>query len=253
MTRDFSYQDYVSDEKFLTDYNKFQKKYAVEPRESDKKIIDLVRRFLSQRVDQPDPAQLLDIGCSTGNLLGHLKRSFGERLAYTGGDLALSSLEACRANPDLAGIAFAALDIHDLPKDAFDVIVVNAVLYMFDAGQHRRALKSIRQSLKPRGIAIIFDFAHEFAQDVEILEKTKSHPQGLRICLRTRNDISQACAEAGLADITFLPFEMPIDLPRPDDVSEIDTYTEKTADGRRLSFRGILFQPWCHMVATRSR
>ena len=42
---------------------------------------------------------------------------------------------------------------------------------------------------------------------------------------------------------------MPFDLPRPTEEKDVTSYTEHTKDGRRLSFRGSLFQPWCHVTA----
>ena len=42
------------------------------------------------------------VGCSTGNFLLHLRRALPD-LELVGGELAESSLEICRHNPDLAG------------------------------------------------------------------------------------------------------------------------------------------------------
>jgi SAM-dependent methyltransferase len=246
----FSYQEYVSDREFLDDYNAYQQKYAQRMRESDRVILNLVGGLLPELPVTSEAPRLLDIGCSTGNLLLHLKATYRERLDLVGGDLAKSSLDVCRANPALAGIDFQEMDIFNLPKGAFELIVVNAVFYMFDDEQYARALASVCKALTPGGSMITYDFAHDFAQDIEIIEKTSSHPNGLRLCFRPKAAVQAAMLAAGFSQVEFMPFELPIDLPRPADDREIVTYTVKVESDRRMAFRGTLYQPWCHMVAS---
>jgi 2-polyprenyl-3-methyl-5-hydroxy-6-metoxy-1,4-benzoquinol methylase len=110
MSQNFSYQDYVSDNKFLSDYNFYQTKYAKQMRESDKVIIKLIQEAVAALKPVNRRLRLLDVGCSTGNLLLHVKRIFTD-MELTGCDLALSSLEKCRANPELSGIEFKVLNL----------------------------------------------------------------------------------------------------------------------------------------------
>ena len=219
------------------------------PRESDKVILGIVRERLARWSGATPPA-VLDIGCSTGNLLIHLKRHF-PKLALEGGDLAESSLELCRRTPALAGVTFSALDITALPAARYDLIVVNAVVYMLDDAQYAAALASLAKALREGGAAVFYDFAHEFGQDVEILEKTTSHPNGLRLCFRPMAKIRAAATTAGFSSVEFRPFELPIDLARSKDDSEIITYTRKDEHQHRMAFRGTLYQPWCHMIMSR--
>ena len=143
------------------------------------------------------------------------------------------------------------MDIFNLPSTAFDIIIVNAVLYMFDEIEFSRAWVSLAAALRPDGRVIVYDFAHPFAQDIEIIEKTASHPSGLRLCFRPISKIEAVVRSAQLAAIDFKPFTLPIDLKRHSD-DEIITYTVKDETGHRMAFRGTLFQPWCHMVARKA-
>lgn len=250
MSEKFAYHDYVKDERFLAEYNAYQARYADTIRESDKVILSIVKDLVAKADGRT--LRLLDIGCSTGNLLKHLKRVV-PGVQYTGGDLAQSSLEMCRKNPDLSGVAFEEMDILNLPADAFDVIIVNAVLYMFDDAQYEKAIESLGASLVPEGNLIIYDFAHPFShQNLTIYETTMMHPDGLRLCFRPMKKVSEVAARAGFAEIDFRPFELPIDLPMPGYDEEVVTYTVNGQAGNRMMFRGALFQPWCHMIARKA-
>lgn len=247
MSQKFSYQDYVTDEKFLSDYNSYQAKYAKQMRESDKVVINLIREAVSDLSGAARRLRLLDVGCSTGNLLLHIKRIFPE-LELSGGDLALSSLEQCRANPELSGIEFKVLDLLKLPAEICDIVIVNAVLYMMEDEQFEQSIRNLSNCLASGGRMIVFDFFHPFNQHLSIIEKSRSHPDGLRLVFRPMDMVTRILANAGFCDPDFRPFVLPIDLPLKND-GELVTYTVATSEGRRLPFRGALSQPWCHLVA----
>lgn len=71
-----SYGDWVRDERFLSDYNAYQARYARQIRESDKVLIRFVRDIVSRHDASRGPLRVLDIGCFAGMLLTHLKRAF---------------------------------------------------------------------------------------------------------------------------------------------------------------------------------
>lgn len=249
MSADFSYQDYVTDKSFLDDYNAYQARYANQMRESDKVLVGLIKDFLARHDPSLGRMRLLDVGCSTGNLLLHLKRLLPQ-LELIGGDLAESSLQECRANPELAGIAFEILDMLNLPQTAsYDIVAINAVLYMMEDVQFEQALKSVAGALKPGGIMIVFDFFHPYPQDLHILEVSKSHPAGLRLRFRPMAMAEKSLAVAGFRNAVFRPFTLPIDLEPSGGNGDLITYTVPTENGRKLPFRGTLFQPWCHLSA----
>jgi len=243
------YREYVADSAFAEGYNAYQRRYAGTVRESDRVIIDLVRDLVAERPAGAAPARLLDVGCSTGNLLLHLNREI-PGLDLIGGDLMTSSLEECRANPDLAGIRFEEVDALAIGRRAeLDIVVVNAVFYMFSDEDVEASLRSIAAALRPGGALIVFDFFHPFDQDLAIRETSPTHRNGLMLHFRPFASAGAMARAAGLDAPTFIPFEIPIDLPRPERDDDISSYTVAAADGRRLLYRGALSQPWCHMVA----
>lgn len=248
MTKSSSYSYLVSDEAFLRDYNAYQTKYAVNIRESDKVLLRLVSGAVSNVESRA--LTLLDIGCSTGNLLLHLKRMFPS-LSLVGADLAESSLRECRANPALAGIEFESLDMLDLPpNEGFDIVVANAVAVYFYWEEYEKALRSVFGTLKPGGRYLAFEWLHPFEhQDIVITETTMGHPEGLRICFRPMKRVEEILRKVGFSKVEFLPFDIPIDLPMRGYDQEVFSYTVRGADGKNICFRGALSQPWCHLIA----
>jgi SAM-dependent methyltransferase len=251
MVNDPYYRHYVGDETFLTNYNAYQKRFVFMPRECDKITIALVGEIIGSR--DPSKIRLLDIGCSTGNLLRHLRHAF-PKVQMTGGDLARSSLEQAKRDPALADVSFVELDIHDLPPDRhFDIVVVNAVLYMMTDEQFHSALRSIAGALVPNGSLVLFDFFHSFNQLVLITEYSESHPEGLPIAFRPSALVGEWLRNHGYERFIFRPFTLPIDLPKTEESdARLITYTVKTDKGLNLPFRGTLFQPWCHVTAIKS-
>src|SRR5260221_4780077 len=185
-----SYEKYVKDEAFLGYYNDYQKRYAGQIAERDKVLLGLVAEKTRGQ------GSLLDIGCSTGNLLLHLKRAFPD-LKLTGGELAESSLAEARGNPDLAGVEFRTMDMLDI-YGQYDCITANAVTYLFAMPEYERAIQSIANALKPGGTFISFDWYHSHGgQSFAITEITPSHPEGLTIHSRPYGQVSRVLTKAG--------------------------------------------------------
>jgi cyclopropane fatty-acyl-phospholipid synthase-like methyltransferase len=238
-----SYDQYVKDDKFLHYYNEYQERYAKQIAERDKVMLKLIAAATGGQ-----PASLLDIGCSTGNLLLHAKRFF-PNLTMTGGELAESSLTAARANPELSGVEFRTMDMLDIPGH-YDVIVANAVAVYFSWEEYEAAMRSVAKALKPGGTYLAFEWLHPHPQDLMIIEESISHPEGLKIHFRPYEKTAKVLRSAGFKSVDFRPFEIAIDIPHNPAEKDVVTHTEMTDTGHRLQFRGALFQPWCHMVAT---
>jgi SAM-dependent methyltransferase len=252
-----SYDDYVRDEAFISDYLNYQGRYAEEPRESDKVLVSLVADAVA--ASGRDPV-VVDIGCSTGNLLLHLRAALPD-VRLVGGEHSEESLESCRANPALAGIPFEPMDVVNLRHEAaFDVAVVNAVLYLMGDDDLVRSIQGLGRMLRPGGTLVVFDFFHPYPQDLAIVERSRSHPDGLPLHFRPMEKVEGLLRGAGFDEVRFEPFEIPIDLQpgqrygdNASGFEDLNSYTVRADDGRRLLFRGTLFQPWCHLVATKAR
>jgi SAM-dependent methyltransferase len=219
----FSYRDYVADKQFMDDYVEYQKQYASTLRENDKAFIEHVRRLTEADLASGKPVTLYDLGCSAGNFLRHLKHAL-PGLTLAGGDAAADVVETCRRDPTLAGIEFDVMDALNVRASAaYDVITVCAVLFLFDSDEFDRALASIASALKPGGWLVVYDFFHPFEQDLTVVEKSKTHPDGLTLHFRPFSKVRRSLEGARLANATLTPFEMPVDFEKPADLTDMRT------------------------------
>lgn len=246
MAERVTYQDYVGNADHMREYRDYQKRYATKLRESDRVLLDLLKAVLPSGGKE---RTILDVGCSTGNLLLHMKHALGD-VTLIGADLDATTIEVNRKAEELAGIEFRVLDILKLEESAkYDVVTLNAILFALDEPEFDLALRNIARSLKPGGALVVFDMVHPFEQGLEIIETSKAHPRGLRLAFRPTSRYRAVLEAAGFKTPEFRPFHMPFDLPRTDDPMNMTTYTVTPEDGKRLSFRGALYQPWCHVTA----
>ena len=242
MSTDTAPRDYV-----VGAYVDYQRTYVEEPRESDRVLIGIVRELLG---DRADGASLLDVGCCNGNLLRHLRRALpGLRLA--GSDVFPELMDTCTADPELAGMDFRVMDLRDLPDGpVHDVVTVNAVMGRFGREEFADCVSGLARLVAPGGSLVLFDWYHAFEQELTIHEVTPQHPDGLVLVMRPYTQTREIMARAGFGDVTFRPFHMPFDLPRPAADDQNTTFTVAAPEGR-LSVRGSILQPWCHVVARR--
>ena len=256
MSEEFSYQNYVTDSKFMRGYSKYQEKYIKNARESDKVIINAIHKIVDLNENNGKTLSLLDVGCSTGNLLRHLKIAI-PRLSLVGGDMVAKILKECRKDPELKGIRFREANVLDLGcEEKYDIITVNAVFYLLNYKEFEEALSSVSNALNDNGWLISFDFFHPFEQDLSIFEKSKSHPEGIALHFRPFEIVKQILKKSNFKKVDFNPFIIPISLNKekflqndPDIFHELTTYTQQLQSGHQLLFRGTLAQPWCHLIA----
>jgi trans-aconitate methyltransferase len=232
-------------------YFEYQKKYAGTMRDSDRVLLGIIGKLLASRPAGSPPAQLLDVGCSSGNLLAHLRNAY-PGIELHGTDVFAEVIEKCRANPALAGIGFEVEDIREIRGAAqYDVVVLNAVLHLFDDTEIADVLASVTRAVRPGGSIVAFAFLNPFEQDLYIREVSTEQPAGLRANVHSYKRMTAMLKELGYDEIDFQPFEISLDLPYPPSLADLTTYTIMTPARTRLNFRGSLFQPWCHLRARR--
>jgi len=229
-------------------YDHYQRRYATDPRESDKVLMALVEEVIAGR----DKLTLLDIGCSTGNFLSHLAKRFPQ-LRLVGGDVASASLDIARR--DLPSVEFRDMNMLEMGSSGeFDVIVANAVTYPFTDDEYATALGNVAHALKLGGIYLAFERVHDFGgQHLTIRETTPAHPEGVMLYARPAGFVRDLALRSGLTEVEFRPFSIPIDLvPHTRSDGVIATHTVKLDNGERLSMRGAIYQPWCFLRAAKA-
>jgi len=240
----------ASPEFMTTIYFDYQRRYASAMRESDKALVALMTPALAE--GEKRGARLLDIGCFNGNLLRHL-RKIAPKIEYWGGDIQSEVIERCRLDPDLSGIRFELMRVQDLSAwPSFDIIVANAVLLRFSAEEFESICLEISKALNPLGYFFAWDYYHQFDQNITVIDRSLWHPEGLMLHMRSAKDTKEILHRSGFVGVEFIPFEISIDLPMPEDPSDVRTYTRSTLDGSRLQFRGAIYQPWCHLIARKA-
>lgn len=250
-----AYGAYTSSDSLYQTYSRYQKRYAATIRESDRVLIELVAQAIAD-LGGPKKLSLLDAGCSTGNLLRHIKERF-PGLTLEGCDLMPGTIDQCRADAGLAGIALNVQDILEMEgPPRHDLVTSNAVLSLLSDVEFDRAIGSICRVLRPGGCLVAFEWFHPFQQHLQIIERSRSHPEGLTLYFRPFAPTREILEFHGLGRVAFSPFEIPIDLEagalygdNEDGFEDLNSYTIEKAGGGRLLFRGTLHQPWCHLVA----
>lgn len=240
-----THEHYLANKRYFEDYAEYQGRYTAEPRFSDRKLIDVIRHRGGHGA-----RRIVDLGCSTGNLLRHLRAAFPEA-SLLGIDRDTNALAfAGKVNRDLA-IEFRAADVLDVRLDEkADVVVLNAVSFYFNEADFRRLFASVARNLRQGGLVVSFDWHHKYDhQSITMIETSKGHPNGVTYHIRPQRAVTDVLTSAGFADVRFEDFVLPIDLPDTEPDAEIVSRTETTASGKRLCFRGAFFQPWCHASA----
>ena len=242
---------YTADERHHKRYAEYAQRYVKIVPEKDKASLALVKKVLGDRV-QTD-ATLLDVGCATGHFLRYLK-ALAPNLKLTGIDGSRHVIDQCRKDPELSGVTFERRNVLSLAKHgSFDVVVCQAILGSLGDEEFDSALKCISRVLRPGGSLIVFDFLNPIEQEIKFTEKTREFPNGLTWHVRSYASVQKKLQGFGLGSSNFMPFSMSIDLPKPKAIGSVQTHTIKDHQGRRLSFRGSFFQPWCHMTARKRK
>ena len=156
------YIKYTKDSDHFSDYFTYQNKYRQSIRESDSVIINIIEK-LSE--DDDSNKTLIDIGCSTGNLLSHINNRFPNYQLH-GADLVESSWEESGWVPeDPAGVMIetcldAGRPLAYIPEEhrawyqSLDYFVINGIIHDYRGLRIRDSW--IRNGLKSLNIKPVF-------------------------------------------------------------------------------------------------
>jgi SAM-dependent methyltransferase len=237
---------YEKDTKYNLRYLRYQKKYRKNIRESDKKLIEKIKLLKKKK------SRLLDIGCSTGNLLYHIKLAFKNFYLF-GLDFETNVINLCKLDPELKNINFSVgscLKMANLFREKFDIIILNAIVAHLNNNEFEKTIFEASKILSNGGSLMIFDYFNPFDQELEIIERSPYGSfEGIPLYYKSYNFTKKTLLRAGLKKIKFDPFHMPFDLKK--NSHNLATYTINTNKRDRMSMRGSLFQPWCHVYATK--
>lgn len=231
------------------DYLAYQARYRDVPRESDRVLIELV----SGRVSEG--GRVLDVGCSTGNLLRHL---LAERpdLTLIGLDFDEKAVVETLAEGFVAFLEDATRPWREPTEwpefQPFDAVILNAVLYCLDDAEAAAALNNIFRVLRPGGTLFVFDLLHTWQQRLTITEESERYGKHT-LHIRPYTLLQRLATEAGFGTAEFLPYLAGLAHPwyanEPDDPHDLTSWTfDSGREGHAVIFRGGLAQPWCHAL-----
>lgn len=243
------YQGYVTDEAWLQEYNRFQTRYKTAPRKSDLDLSALVKSITGDK-----PKRLLDLGCSTGNLLRTIRSGAdGKPISYVGADLAEPSVKEAAADSDLKDMRFHVWDATDIPAgEKFDIVVMSAVAFMLDETAFAKMLGSVCRSLNPGGTFIAWEPCCTLPDYRARVEEHSPYYNGRPhwITIRSHNIVERQAKDAGFASVRLVPFTPP-DMPRPPESAYLTSYTTNIPGDGPRSTRGYVILPWAFIVATK--
>lgn len=227
------------------DYAIYQEKYSHEAKKSDIRLLSLIAQFSNTALP------LVDMGCSTGNLLRLMRTKGGYSGKLLGVDLDRVAIEVAKKTSN--GISYYCRNMVGFadelmnPRDEGYNVVFNASLSYFSNDELEDAWPAFNKLRSGNGKIFIFDRINEFKQDLRIEEKSELYPGGVTFYYRSIHFLRKMLRNHGGQIKHDEPSLIPIDLPRPQPES-IRSWTQRTNTGERWIMRGNLMQPWHFVV-----
>jgi SAM-dependent methyltransferase len=201
-------------------------------------------------------SSVLDLACGAGAATGYLAAAHPE-VTFTGldinADLIAYSRHALASCPNLrleVGDLYALDEARSWPGPD-GVTMLQTLCWLPDAAA---ALGAVAR-LRPRWLACSSLF-HDgpVTHITQVHDHTKATTGAPHVDtyynVYSLRRIEELLWAGGFREVDSEPFELEIDLPRPAD-GGMGTYTERLADGRRLSVSGPHFMPWRFVFAVR--
>jgi hypothetical protein len=213
---------------------------------SPKRSTEHLARFAARVTGGQPVATAIDVGCGAGANMLHLSQTFPDT-RWTGVDLKDEFLDAGRDHLEHDRFELIQGDLYDLRESVGD--------RRFDASFSIQTLSWLDDYEKPveemlavtDGWVIASSLFSPSAMDAFIRvegrlagphEGTSSHYN-----VYSLPRFEKFVRDRGATEVVAEPFDIDIDLDPPED-GGMGTYTERTADGRRLQFSGPIAMPW---------
>jgi SAM-dependent methyltransferase len=209
--------------------------WSVEPKEIFQALARLV---LDRKGNQC--RSLLDVGCATGELLGHLASHLpGARLV--GVDVADQALaEARRLLPGATFVAASALALPAAYGAAFDVVTAVGCMSIFDETEIGSFWDNLFRVTRPGGLIVVLSPLNEYGVDTMIRHRKRLGGMPPRWetgwNIFSRETIAELVAERG-GTLDLQRFQISRDLPPRED--PVRTWTIRTTDRDRQLINGL--------------
>ncbi len=194
----------------------------------EQKMIELLKSELSQDSKE----KLLDIGCSDGMFLRHLRSEFAS-LDLWGLELDDKFIQQGKAQNDQAGVQIMQGDASSVDSSTkYDVILASGILSVFD--EPFPILEGWLNCLASNGILIVFGYFNERDLDTRIHYRNHFDDHGWETGLTaySQKAYQKYFGEKGQVSVDFIPFVPDFDIQ--EDENPIRSYTVQTKSGKRL-------------------
>ncbi len=235
--------------------SEFHANYRKSPRERDKVGLSILKN-ICEKVE--DTATIVDIGAGWGSYAYLIDKNI-KNCKISAIEIDPNCVKSLNNDPELQNISaiYANIIETDLAQ-SWDIATTVAVTCMFAQNEFEELMHAITQLIKPGGYYVGWELFHDIDQELEI----KEIHEGISdlLCIRSNQYIENLFEKLGFINLEFIPFEMPFDM---EPVSETIAWSHKATDIRlphlkshtvnteqgRYSFRGSMYQPWCHVIA----
>lgn len=126
-------------------------------------VLDLTALVYEWMERNPTSGKILDVGCQNGVLVKFLAQRFANK--FVGIDRSTKAIAAAKAQTaDLENVSFEVASLPLSGNEKFDLALCLDVLHHLDGSHQYEAVRSILNSLSPRGFAIIATATFEDAE-----------------------------------------------------------------------------------------
>lgn len=192
------------------------------------------------------PGDVLEAGCGGGAKMLHLSDLF-PAAHWTGVDLGEESIRIGRERLDPRRFTMLQADLNELERTfgakRFDISFSIMTLSWID--DYERAVQQML-AVTEKWLFILNLFSDtELDAFISVRGRLPGPHEGLAAFYNIYSlpRFLRYCRQLGATEIVTEPFELDIDIPRPDH-GGMGTWTDRMADGRRLQFSGPLVMPW---------